>query len=524
MADPAPLNFWNEIREPLEEALPGYLLSHRWFGGKTRPISAVTVVDFLPVPRPEAPAAIVLARVAYAEGAAETYAVPLIECAKSDTAGGEEKPAAILTVTLRGDEQRTFRDALSDRMFLEIVFETLASAGRFTGTSGEYAGVPTSALETLRRAAAGHLEPSVMKAEQSNTSVLYGRTFVLKFFRHIEQGLNPDFEIGEFLMRRVGFSHVPPTAGAYEYRHPGAPVATAALLQGFVANQGDAWQHTLAILSAYFDRINHATTSSPEEAEQWLGDDVSSAGLLGCRTAELHLALTSAPDDPDFAPEPYTPSYQRGLQEAMSGLARETFAMLRRRAPDLPAALRSSAERVLEDEEQLLSRYHMLGERRLSGRLIRIHGDLHLGQVLWTGDDFVFIDFEGEPARSLAERRAKYSPIRDVAGMIRSFHYAAFAALFARLGEAGAAAPRFAALVPFANAWYRSVSGEFLRRYRETARGADFLPADSDEFNAVLELWLLDKAVYELKYELNHRLGWVAIPLEGITGLLAPAS
>jgi trehalose synthase-fused probable maltokinase len=364
---------------------------------------------------------------------------------------------------------------------------------------------------------------------------------VLKVFRHVEAGVNPDFEIGEFLSVRAGFRHVPPAAGAIEYRHAGSPAATIGILQGFVPNRGDAWQQTLAALAGFYDRLSGGKLVPPREprehgllsgarsplparAADLLGEYRASAALLGRRTAELHLALASDPSDPDFAPEPFSLAHQREVSEAMIHLARESLAMLARRAGDLPITLRERARTALAGESELLARFRRLAERPLTGLRTRIHGDLHLGQVLATEDDFVFIDFEGEPARTLAERRAKHSPVRDVAGMLRSFHYAAFAALFARAGDAGAASPVFPALAPFANAWYRWASAEFLRAYLETAGGAAFLPANPDELDFFLDLWLLDKAIYELKYELNHRLTWVAIPLEGLCGLLEGAA
>jgi trehalose synthase-fused probable maltokinase len=540
VAVPSQSNAWTDVREKLEQALPGFLAGQRWFGGKTRTIESVAILDLIPVPLPAATASVAIARVDYAEGAAETYALPLLDCTGTGAApGGGGNSPPTLVIRTAGGEERLFCDAFWDRSFLEQLLETLAAAGRFPGAAGEMIGLPTPTLESLRRAAEGWLEPSLMKAEQSNTSILYGRCFVLKFFRHVEEGLNPDFEIGEFLTRRAGFAHVPPAAGAFEYRRPGAAPATMGILQGFVANQGDAWQQTLGALDAYFDRVERAGGPPPRlgrrslladagdalplSATGWLGDYPSSARLLGRRIAELHLALASDSQDPDFSPESFSLAYQREVHNAMSRLAQETFGMLRRRAADLPAPLRAKADAVLGAEGTLVSRFRLLDERPLSGQLTRIHGDLHLGQVLWTGEDFVFIDFEGEPARSLAERRAKHSPVRDIAGMIRSFHYAAYAALFRRAGSGGTEAPLFAALAPFANAWYRWVSSEFLRAYLETAAGAAFLPGRPEELGAFLNLWLLDKAVYELKYELNHRLSWVAIPLEGIAGLLEEA-
>ena len=536
---------WQDLRAPLEQNLAAFLAAQRWFGGKTRVITRIAIADFVPVPLDGAAAAVTLVRVTYEDGGSETYLAPLIERFAAPNgesgapAGASQAPS--LSIPVPGGGERVFSDALWAHDFLVRIFEAFAAARTFPGSAGEIACLPTPSLETLLRAAPGPLEPSVMKAEQSNTSVLYGRSLVLKFFRHLEEGVNPDFEIGEFLSVRAGFRHVPPAAGALEYRRPGSPAATIGILQGFVRNRGDACQQTLAALASFYDRLAGGAPAPPREphergllagaraplparAADLLGEYRASAALLGRRTAELHLALASDSSDPDFAPEPFSLPHQREVSEGMIHLARESLAMLALRAGDLPAGIREKARTALAAEPELLARFRRLAEHPLSGLRTRIHGDLHLGQVLVTEDDFVFIDFEGEPARTLAERRAKYSPVRDIAGMLRSFHYAAFAALFARAGEAGAAAPVFAALAPFANAWYRWASAEFLRAYLKAAAGAAFLPAHADELDFFLDLWLLEKAVYELKYELNHRLGWVAIPIEGICGLLEGAA
>ncbi len=300
-----------------------------------------------------------------------------------------------------------------------------------------------------------------------------------------------------------------------------------AILQGFVANHGDAWEHTLEALSSYYDRVASESVSGPSARSasshaDLLGDYAGEAALLGRRTAEMHGALASDRSDAGFAPEAFSAGLQREISESMISLARETFGMLRLRAPDLPEHPRAAATSTLASEKTLIDRFRSLAVRKLTALRTRIHGDLHLGQVLFTGEDFMFIDFEGEPARTLAERREKHSPLRDVAGMVRSFHYAAYAALFRRAGSAGAQSDESRSLVPFANAWYRVASGEYLRAYFDTATAssANFLPADPAEREFVLNFWLLGKAIYELKYELNHRLDWVAIPLEGIVMLL----
>jgi trehalose synthase-fused probable maltokinase len=526
---------WDSVRKPLEQLLPGFLSEQRWFGGKTRPIQDATIIDIIPVPIDGASAAIHLVRVNYEDEGTETYAVPLAE--RPGTAADQEPE---LRVSSDEGRPRAFADALRHRDVLVRLLDILASSARLAGVHGEVVGLPTPALPSLRSAAGVSLEPSPMKAEQSNTSILYGRSFVLKFFRHVVPGINPDCEIGEFLSIRAGFSHVPPAAGSIEYRRPGAQPATIGILQGYVENRGDAWRRTLSALGGFYDGIESGANRIPppeqpvrglvtealrtsDVAGLWLGEYGASAYRLGRRTGELHLALAVDPSNPDFRPEPLSPDYQQQISESMIRLSREAFGMLRRRVGDLPGALRPKAHAALAAEQTMLQRFQGLAERPLDGLRTRIHGDLHLGQILDTGDDFVFIDFEGEPARSLAERRAKHSPLRDVAGMLRSFHYAAYAALFNRVGE-NATRSRSIDWAAFASGWRWWACVEFLRGYLEVAGRAAFLPKGTDELESFLNLWLLDKAMYELKYELNHRLGWVAIPLEGICDLAERAA
>lgn len=514
-------NVWFQSQGQLQLALPDFLKARRWFGGKTRVIRSVEIADTIPIPRPGLAAAIIVARVNYAEGPSEIYTVPLLE----ESSSQQDQPAADASLLrIRGSDgtERIFSDALASQPILETLFDAIREGRRLMGgRAGEILGVSTRALEPLRIAADGKLRPSLMKTEQSNTSVLYGRAFVLKLFRRLEMGLSPDFEVGLFLSERAAFRNVPPMAGALEYRSGHSEPAAMAILQGFVANQGDVWEHTLKALSGYYDRVAAANIPAPPKSAgldgQLLGNYPAEAALLGQRTAELHGALASDRNDPNFAPEPFSLAHQREISESMVYALHEIFGMLRRRLADLPDHAQAAARRALASEKMLAERFRSLAGLRLTGPRMRIHGDLHLGQVLFTGDDFVFIDFEGEPARTLAERREKHSPLRDVAGMVRSFHYAAYAALF---GRCGAPLAKSQQLVAFANAWYRAACDEYLLAYFATAAGAAFLPADSREREFLLNFWLLGKAVYELKYELNHRLDWVAIPLEGIDMLI----
>ncbi len=312
---------------------------------------------------------------------------------------------------------------------------------------------------------------------------------------------------------------------------------TLAILQGFVPNQGDAWGYSLDQLGRYFDTllarpgapqgvdlpaaspVALLDTVLPPEAATLIGPYIESARLLGRRTAELHLALASESDLPEFTPEPFTRLYQRALYQSMRTLSGKVLPLLRLQINRLPAELRPQAARVLDRQAEIGARFKRLLGSKISALRIRCHGDYHLGQVLYTGKDFVIIDFEGEPARPITERRIKRSPLRDVAGMLRSFHYAAYAALNPPQGkEAAAADPSL--LEPWAEYWQRWVGAEFLKSYLEHSAGGRFTPDSRGEIRVLLDALLMEKVVYELGYELNNRPDWVKIPLRGIEQLL----
>ncbi len=254
----------------------------------------------------------------------------------------------------------------------------------------------------------------------------------------------------------------------------------------------------------------------PAQAQERIGSYLGLAQLLARRTAELHLVLCSKPDDPDFRPEPFDTNELRSFCDSVLESVEQTFELLRQRQHLLHPNVREIVQRVLTSEKSARHRLESLSNQSITAMRTRIHGDYHLGQVLFTGDDFVIIDFEGEPARSLSERRAKRSPLQDVAGMLRSFHYAAYAPLVGDPAKTG----DLKQLAPLARCWQAWVSAAFLRTYLGTSGKAGYIPRSQAELQTLLDAYLLDKAMYELRYELNNRPLWVAIPLEGIAHLL----
>jgi trehalose synthase-fused probable maltokinase len=421
--------------------------------------------------------------------------------------------AVVAALAVEGpEENRTglIYDALWNHDAAWSLLRAIRAEEQFSGGHGMLVASSTEAFaeSLLEAASAGS---SVLKAEQSNTSVKFGSHIMMKLYRRCEPGRNPDLEIGRVLTAR-GFSHSPRVLGALEYCLPSQEPATVAIVHAFIPNQGDAWRYTLDVL----ERELAPSSCGSAGTTALSGGYADSAETLGRRTAELHLALAQATDDPALAPEPCTPAYWRRLADRMTSSIADALALLRSRLSDLNEEARRQADLVLAMERDLASRAGALVKLNLEGLLIRCHGDFHLGQVLYTGRDFVIIDFEGEPARPLAERRAKHVPIVDVAGMLRSFHYAAHVGLQGIEKRAPDARP--SDLKERARQWYEATAKIFVASYL-AAGTAPFWPASPDERDMLLEAYVIEKACYELSYELNNRPGWVGVPLNGLLQL-----
>ncbi len=526
------------------ETLPAFLPQQRWFGGKSRRIKRAEIEDAVPVKGDGTTHAfLIFASIEYTDGRPERYAIP-VGFATGDRAKWLEDHAlraVIARVTVTGDGEPVagvLYDAIGDPEVGNAFLHAIARRRRFRGQDGSVISGRTRALNALMRD--GKLDPTLMGWEQSNSSIRYGDRLVLKVFRRLGEGRNPDLEIGRFLTEKTSFTHLPPVAGQLEYHAGNGEPTTLAILQGFVPNEGDAWQFTLDDLERYFERVLVQRPTSdpvpvPEQGlvaltqgvpepltEELLGGYLESARMLGQRTAEMHAALASDPQDPQFAPEPFTRLYQRSLYQSMRNLSTNVFHALGETLPSLPKTIKPEAERVLGLKSKVLRALRAVADHRIRAQRIRCHGDYHLGQLLWTGKDFVVIDFEGEPARPIGERRIKRSPLRDVAGLLRSFHYAAATVLATRVIGNMVPDDEAAQVEPWGRFWQAWASSAFLRAYVEHLDGTGLLPSDPAELELLLNTYLLDKALYEFGYELNNRPDWVWIPLRGILQLVEP--
>ncbi|HSU31435.1 MAG TPA: putative maltokinase [Bryobacteraceae bacterium] len=514
--------------ERLTPLLQEYITTRRWYRAKTRIIRELSIADVIRASGTES--AIVVARIDYTDGNTDTYLIPLSATPISGEFGPPDDILARLVMP--GGNEQLIYNALGDPQFTAALLSAVACETRWGGRHGDLVASRTSAFD--RRCAENEpvLKATVSRAEQSNSSIIFENRYILKLFRKMEPGINPDIEIGSFLTEHR-FQNTPAVLGTLEYRQHDGSSMYAAILQTFVRNQGDAWQFTLDALHGYFKhavregrpaphfKSNHplhlAETTMPATVREEIGAYLESARLLGERTAEMHAVLASDNNNPEFRPIPFTSEDAAFLHRELLKESDQTFDLLRRKEKSLDEMTAKCARSVLGKESQVRRCLASLPHAPVKALRIRHHGDYHLGQVLAVDGDFMIIDFEGEPARPIAERREKALAVRDVAGMVRSFQYAAYSAL---RGADGVTPANHATVESWADYWAAWVSATYLCAYFDKAGKASFVPADGKERRTLLDAFLLQKVLYEVTYELNNRPDWVQIPLRGILNLL----
>ncbi|MBX3619106.1 MAG: maltose alpha-D-glucosyltransferase [Rhizobacter sp.] len=444
---------------------------------------------------------------------ASTYFVPL---ALAWEEGDEERyrslsPVAVARIRQQADVG-VMSDAFADERFCRAIIGAIGMRRELRTASGTLRFIPTAAFARLAGDDLAGVPMGRPRAQSSNTIVTFGEQLFLKGYRRVRAGVNPEFEIGRFLTEVAHFPHCVPVAGVVEYRATDGGQLTLALLQAYVANQGDGWAYTLAYLQRTLEL--RPAAQAPAAPGELHGAYLALAETLGRRSGELHLAFTTPTDDPAFRPEPLTRDDVAGWRERTLAEARDTFVQLDVMLPQLSGEALAHARAVLAAQPTLLG---LIGQTALpASRSLktRIHGDYHLGQVLISKNDFVIIDFEGEPGRSFDERRARQSPLRDVAGMLRSFSYAAAGGL----RSAATTPEEQARLAPLVAAWEAEARAAFLRGYAAAVQGSALYESFEAQ-QGLLAMYELEKALYELRYELNSRPDWVHIPLAGILQL-----
>jgi maltose alpha-D-glucosyltransferase/alpha-amylase len=505
----------DKVRADLERvALPAFVGERRWYAAKGTPIAGVELADHALWNSGARSWLVALARVVPADGEPQTYFLPMTLAWEERD---DETMRALGALTIAKVRQQAqvgvLGDALGDDAFVRALVSAVGARLSLPTERGTIRFEPTAAFATLGGADVAKLAVTQPGAQTTNTIVTLGDRLFVKAYRRLQAGINPEVEIGRYLTA-AGFDHAVPVAGSVEYVGNDGRRAALAIVQGYVGNQGDGWSFTLDYLDRFFDALPR------EKAEPDAGDAHGPyralARTLGARTAELHATFARGSGDPAFAAEPVRPDDVAAWARHAHERAQAVLDRLAKRRGTLPEALRADAEALLAQRDALLARIRAHASDTTRGAKTRLHGDYHLGQVLLVRNDFVVTDFEGEPARPPDERRAKSSPLKDVAGMLRSFDYAMHAALFDVLTERPDAHARH---VDAAREWQAQARGAFVDGYDDIGR-AHGLASVRDEASGLVELFVLEKAIYELAYEVDNRPEWVRIPLRGLLEIL----
>jgi maltose alpha-D-glucosyltransferase / alpha-amylase len=503
-------------RKQLEkEVMPKFLANQRWFAAKD---SNIVDAEILEQQFWGNCCLFTLIEVRSAGLPPQIYLLPLSLLWGDEE---EERIRALFPRTVAKVRQRErlgfLVDGFADTAFCKLLITTIGSGREIEFSNGMLRCTATSVFDELGGRDVENMKMRTSGIEGSNTTVVLGEQLFLKGYRHVREGINPELEMGRFLTEVARFPNCVPVAGAVEYCREGAAPMTLALLQGFVSNQGDGWTYTLDYLERYLqdkqllEEAEHAITEGMHDTF------MAMIRILGSRTGELHMALCRHSGDPAFDPEPITRDDILSWIALVRQEAAESFELISRGLDRLPERARPDAEELLARRDEIFQRLDRLQDIDLKAVKTRFHGDYHLGQVLLVQNDFYIIDFEGEPGRPLAERRNKHSPFKDVAGMLRSFNYAAYAALL----KVTARAPEdFAALEPFTRAHEDQAVEAFMLGYTNVAKDCPAYPADTDHAHDLVDFFTLEKALYELRYEMNNRPDWVIIPLKGILDIL----
>jgi maltose alpha-D-glucosyltransferase/alpha-amylase len=501
------------------EILPAFLPKQRWFADKDAALGAIAIVDVVEM---GSDGTLVFCALVEIAGMQRRYFLPL-SIANAPADASNTLVRSTLARVRRGARDGFLYDGMATESFARALLDDVAHARRRRSTrGGEFVATATATFASLGLPPT----PSVRRLtiEQSNTSVIVGERAMLKAYRRVHAGAQPELEVARFLAA-VGYANTPALLGYVQYERPDVEPTALAIVQRFVESQGDGWGATLTYLERFFDRRKNM-----DAVPQYAGGATSATDIdehaiflerartLGQRTAELHRAFATPIGDPAFEPEPTTAADIADWVAQARATAEVALATLERERARVPADLRGAVDELLARRAEIFARIEIpLLDDDLGLMKTRYHGDYHLGQVLVITDDFMIVDFEGEPGREPAQRRRKSSPLRDVAGMLRSVNYAAVAAVRGVATDRGEDT-RF--LEPLARDWERRSAAAFLAGYRATIAGCASYPSKADQAQRLLDLFILEKACYEMSYELANRPAWLRIPLEGVRVIL----
>jgi maltose alpha-D-glucosyltransferase/alpha-amylase len=509
-----------KVRTQLEEVvLPHFVAAQRWYEAKGKLIRQVVISNYAEWDIADYKWLVALVSIETATCGPLTCFLPLALAWEN---GDKERLHAMSPTTVAKVRQQAqigiLGDAFADGAFCRAMVQAISVRQTLPCEQGTIRFSPTSAFAALTEGVSANLTVRPPGIQGTNTTVVLGEKLFLKGYRQLQIGAQPEFEIGRFLTDVAKFPNMAPVLGVVEYQGSDGSNMTLALLQGYVKNQGDCWSYTLDYLGRFLEECRTLVEPS-ESAVQAHSAYLVLMRTLGQRTGELHNALGKATGDSAFDPEPITgndlPDWVLRVQvEAVA-----TLNLLEHQEKGLAESVRKIAQTLLTQRKALEDRIQTCISGPIKSVKTRYHGNYHLGKVLLTHNDFVLIDFDGEPARPFPERRQKHSPLRDVAGMLRSFNYAAYTALAHATAEQSKDLAKFEPLV---RDWEAEVVRVFLAAYDEAVHSSGLFTTDAS-LCGLLDLFLLEKALYELRCELDNRPDWVIVPLRGLLALLQPA-
>lgn len=503
------------------DILENYIINKRWYGGKASTLKYIEVVDFFKISSKDNTYFGVLLEVNFKEAFYQHYFMPLAFMSEE-----ELDTNTIIAPVKMNNVDGFLVDALHQEDFRKLLFEEIIHS---KGTSSKVQFHKGNKLEDKE-----YISSKFMGVEQSNTSIIYNNTLVLKIFRRIYISMNPDYEISRFLTERMNFKSSPEYKGSISVILTEGNI-TLGLMQELVPNQGDAWKFMLEEVDRIFENLNHKKikinklpdidlfkrlkiNEVPHEIIDWAGLSIFlRIQTLATRTAEMHIALGSDIHETAFTPTTYNGDYTVWLKNRLTYQFQNRLNILENNLHKLDGLALELANQFLDHKKEIRKLFLDFDWTKMKSERIRIHGDYHLGQVLVNGDDFYILDFEGEPESTIRDRKVKQPPLKDVAGMFRSFHYSIYATIFNNKDKYPYDQKE---LFQAGEILFKYFVGVFLQTYTEVAQGGNLNIGYKKEIDFLLKYCLLEKAVYELGYELNSRPRWSVIPLTGIASIM----
>ncbi len=511
-----------------EDILENYIIKRRWYAGKASNLKYIEVVDYFRIESKTALYFGVLLEVNFQEAFFQNYFIPL-----AFINGKDLKPETSISAISFNGKEGYLMDALHKEEFRKLLFEKILESSSDQEDSKNSLSVKFHKGETLDEKV--YKSSKFMGVEQSNTSIIYNDKFVLKFFRRIYANTNPDYEINRFLTESKRFKNTPAYTGSINLPYGKNDNITLGLMQELVPNQGDAWQYMLGVLDKVFlnlkakdiriERLPEVSLFTQLKITDIAPEIIDWAGLnifvrikqLALRTAEMHIALSSDFHDTSFTPTTYNGDYTVWLKNRLIYQFQNRLNTVENNLHKLDGLALELANQFLDNKKLIRKQFLDFDWTKLKSERIRIHGDYHLGQVLVNEDDFYLLDFEGEPESTIRDRKVKQPPLKDLAGMFRSFDYAIYSNIFNNADQYSLDRND---LFRAGEILYRYMIGVFMETYIEKAQRENLNIGYSQEIEFILRYCLLEKAVYELGYELNSRPRWAVIPLEGIASIM----